>query len=75
VASDIIHCFRTSSISHSRKEGQAVYEVIYDIYDEVYPATLKEKANTFEEAVKIAESLKECNYYSNIQIIEVPKGD
>jgi len=49
--------------------------VIYDIYDEVYPATLKEKANTFEEAVKIAESLKECNYYSNIQIIEVPKGD
>lgn len=48
-----------------------MYEVIYDYEDDVFFSTLKEKAETYEEAKRIAEDLKECSCYSNIQIVSM----
>lgn len=51
-----------------------MYEVIYDYEDDMFPGTLKEKAKSYEEAKRIAEDLKECSCYSNIQIVSVDKN-
>lgn len=49
-----------------------MYEIIYDYYDPGYgTTTLKETADTYEEALEIAESLRKYDLYSNVEIIDM----
>lgn len=48
-----------------------MYEIFYDYDDDIFPSTLSEKVDTYEEAQKIAKNLKEHSLYSNIQIIQI----
>jgi len=46
-----------------------MYEVIYDIEDPIFPTSATKEFETLEEAAEFAESLKGCDYYTNIQIV------
>lgn len=47
------------------------YTIQYDHCDEIFGvSTFKESANTYEEAKQIVEELKDCNVYSNFNIID-----
>ncbi len=46
-----------------------MYEVIFDIEDSVFPTSATREFETHEQAVDFAESLKEYDYYMNVQIV------
>ncbi len=45
-----------------------MYEVIFDIEDPMFPTAVTREFETHEQAVDFAESLKEYDHYTNVQI-------
>jgi len=45
--------------------------IMYDYYDpEFGTTTLKESADTYDEALNKAEGLRKCDSYSNVEIVD-----